>query len=205
MRVHGFVQAGGGSTRFGTDKALVKLCGETMLARTTKLVGKVCDSVCIVAAPEKYSLSPDVVLADRYPGDGPLGGIVTAISALPTLAPLAEWALILGCDLPFLTLDFLTFLRNQTDASFAQVIVPQSSGGPEPLCAVWHSTCLPVIQAAFDSGVRKVTEAMKTLPMEVLDESVWKRFDTHNRLFWNMNTPEDLEEARRILEGARTA
>jgi molybdopterin-guanine dinucleotide biosynthesis protein A len=37
--------------------------------------------------------------------------------------------------------------------------------------------------------------------MEVLDEPAWKRFDNDGRLFWNMNTPEDLAEARRILEG----
>ena len=39
---------------------------------------------------------------------------------------------------------------------------------------------------------RKVTEAMKRLPMEVLDEPAWKRFDSDNRLFWNMNTPDRL-------------
>jgi molybdopterin-guanine dinucleotide biosynthesis protein A len=55
------------------------------------------------------------------------------------------------------------------------------------------------VQAAFDSGVRKVTEAMKRIPMEVLDEPSWKRFDTEGRLFWNMNTPQDYAEARRIL------
>jgi hypothetical protein len=48
--------------------------------------------------------------------------------------------------------------------------------------------------------VRKVAEAMKRLPMEVLDEQVWKRFDTEGRLFWNMNTPEDYLEAQRIFE-----
>jgi molybdopterin-guanine dinucleotide biosynthesis protein A len=59
------------------------------------------------------------------------------------------------------------------------------------------------VRQAFDAGVRKVSEAMKRLPMEVLDEPVWKRFDTNGRLFWNMNTPADYEEARRILEVPR--
>jgi GTP:adenosylcobinamide-phosphate guanylyltransferase len=36
--------------------------------------------------------------------------------------------------------------------------------------------------------------------MEVLDVSTWKRFDTEGRLFWNMNTPADYEQAKRILE-----
>ncbi|HTP70211.1 MAG TPA: molybdenum cofactor guanylyltransferase [Dongiaceae bacterium] len=205
MIVHGFVQAGGGSTRFGRDKALVELGGQSMLARTTELVAKTCDSVRIVAPSAKYSEASAPILEDRYPGEGPLGGILTAMSALATLSPTSEWALILGCDMPFLTPEFLTFLRSQTETSFAQVIVPRSESGLEPLCAVWHVSALAVVQAAFDSHVRKVAEAMKTLPMEVLDETVWKRFDTHNRLFWNMNTPQDYDEARRILEGQSTA
>jgi hypothetical protein len=53
---------------------------------------------------------------------------------------------------------------------------------------------------ACDSGVRKITEARKRPPMEVLDESAWKRFDTKGRLFWNMNTQADFTKARRILE-----
>jgi hypothetical protein len=47
--------------------------------------------------------------------------------------------------------------------------------------------------------VRKITEALKQLETEVLDERDWKRFDTSGRLFWNMNTLADCEEARRIL------
>ena len=82
------------------------------------------------------------------------------------------------------------------------VVVPESENGLEPLCACWRMEAAAAVQAAFEGGVRKVTEAMKRLPMEVLDESAWKRFDTENRLFWNMNTPADFDEARRILEAS---
>jgi len=51
------------------------------------------------------------------------------------------------------------------------------------------------LQTAFEGGTRKVTEAMKRLRMEILDESRWKRFDTAEQLFWNMNTPQDYETA----------
>jgi hypothetical protein len=51
--------------------------------------------------------------------------------------------------------------------------------------------------------VRKITEAMKRLQMEVLDEADWKRFDATGRLFWNMNTAGDYDEAKRILEAQR--
>jgi molybdopterin-guanine dinucleotide biosynthesis protein A len=196
----GFVQAGGGSVRFGRDKALVELGGQTMLARTVELVGGVCETVEIVAPEGKYAHPGATALADRYPGEGPLGGILTALSKMQSRKSGEPWALIVSCDMPFLTKDFLAFLCGKASESAVQVIVPESLNGLEPLCAVWHRDSLAQIRAAFDDGIRKVTEAMKRLPMEVLDESVWKRFDTKNRLFWNMNMPADFEEARRILE-----
>lgn len=210
MKFPGFVQAGGGSTRFGTDKALVHIAGKSMLRRTGELLASVCDDVTIVAPAGKYPDSPWPVLADRWPGEGPLGGILTALhhankSVLPTEARATEhgpssFLLIVSCDMPFLTHEFLAHLREQALQSSALVVVPESASGLEPLCACWRTNALAAVQAAFDAGIRKVTEAMKHLPMEVLDESAWKRFDKDNRLFWNMNTPADFEAARRLLE-----
>jgi molybdopterin-guanine dinucleotide biosynthesis protein A len=203
---HGFLQAGGGSTRFGTDKAQVEFAGKTMLQRTGELLASVCDDVCIVGPAAKYTGEVWPLLADRWPGEGPLGGILTALLHVTELqAPESNseshsWALILSCDMPFLRQEFLASLWHSASQSGAQVVVPRSIHGLEPLCACWRSDAVGGVQAAFETGVRKVTEAMKRLPMEVLDESAWKRFDSDGRLFWNMNTPEDYEEARRILE-----
>lgn len=211
MIFHGFVQAGGGSTRFGTDKALVRLGGKTMLQRTGELLASVCHDVTVVAPAGKYADSPWPVLVDRWPGQGPLGGILTALNSIRAADPPDEFfalvhgpcpfALILSCDMPFLTKEFLAFLKNRAISSEAMVVVPECSGRIEPLCASWCSQSAAPIQAAFDAGGRKVTEAMKHVPMEVLDEAAWKRFDSDGRLFWNMNTPEDYEAARRVFEG----
>jgi len=64
--------------------------------------------------------------------------------------------------------------------------------------------CSGALRAAFESGVRKVTQGLQHVTTEVLDEVDWKRFDSAGRLFWNMNTAADYEEARRILEAERT-
>jgi molybdopterin-guanine dinucleotide biosynthesis protein A len=211
MSLFGFVQAGGGSTRFGADKALVQFEGKTLLARTVELVTSVCGEVKIVAPLGKYGDGSVPILTDQWPGQGPLGGILTALKHLNerletparTLAEdrgIGSYALILSCDMPFLTREWLAYLCDRAVKSTAQVIVPQSENGLEPLCACWRTDAASTVQTAFDAGVRKVTEAMKRLRMEVLDESAWKRFDTDGRLFWNMNTPADYEEARRIFE-----
>ena len=210
MWLSGFVQAGGGSTRFGTDKAQVSLAGKTMLQRTGELLESVCDEAAIVAPRGKYGDAPWPVLHDRWPGQGPLGGILTALLHVSDLLRVRKSrgtdhesrCLILSCDMPCLTREFLAYLCERASRSRALVVVPQSSDGLEPLCACWNPQAVAGVQAAFDSGVRKVAEAMKRLPVEVLDEPAWKRFDTGNRLFWNMNTPADYEEARRILEAS---
>ncbi len=211
MSLFGYVQAGGGSTRFGTDKAVAKFAGKTMLERTCGLLVPICKTVRVIAPTEKYTFAPAPILADKWPGEGPLGGILTAmlhaesmsrtLSSAPGMAEEAKTlCLILSCDMPFMTREWLAFLCERAARGKAEVVVPKSASGLEPLCACWHTGAIPAIQRAFDAGVRKVTEAMKRLRMEVLDESVWKRFDNDRRLFWNMNTPEDYEEARRILD-----
>lgn len=212
MSVYGYVQAGGGSTRFGVDKALLELEGKSMLERTCALLAPVCKTVRIIAPSEKYPHPPAPIVIDKWPGEGPLGGILTALyhaedmsRALAAMPGMAEEArthcLIVSCDMPFLQREWLRFLAERAIRSKAEVIVPKSGNGLEPLCACWRTAAAANIQRAFDHGVRKVTEAMKRVPMEVLDESAWKRFDTDGRLFWNMNTPGDYDEARRVIEG----
>lgn len=204
MRVFGFVQAGGGSTRFGADKALVEIGGKTLLARTVELVASGCEETRIVAPAGKYADASVSIVADKWPGQGPLGGILTALHFSNEKFRVAEGedscALIVSCDLPFLTREWLAYLCDRAAKSTAQVVVPESENGLEPLCACWRTDAAAAVQAAFDGGVRKVAEAMKRLPMEVLDGAAWKRFDTDGRLFWNMNTPADYEEARRVIE-----
>jgi molybdopterin-guanine dinucleotide biosynthesis protein A len=204
MRVFGFVQAGGGSTRFGADKALVEIGGKTLLARTVEVVAAVCEETRIVAPAGKYANAPVSIVADKWPGQGPLGGILTALDFSNENFRVADGrgacALIVSCDMPFLTREWLAYLCEHAVKSTAQVVVPESENGLEPLCACWWGDAATRVQVAFDGGVRKVTEAMKRLPMEVLDEAAWKRFDTDGRLFWNMNTLADYEEARQVIE-----
>lgn len=200
VNIFGYVQAGGGSRRFGRDKALSVLGGKTLLARTTELVLSVCGNVHIVAATGRYEGAAGEIVVDRWPGEGPLGGILTALAEVPANARGPIWNLIVGCDMPFLTQEWLRYLCERAVASEAEVVFAESKFGWEPLCACWSSAALPELQMAFDGGVRKVTEAMRRIRREVLDEGAWKRFDTEGRLFWNMNTPEDFAEAQRIIE-----
>jgi molybdenum cofactor guanylyltransferase len=199
-----YIMAGGGSTRFGQDKARAILAGQPMLTRMCNLLTAVTTSTYIVAPPNRYEFASVPVIEDRWPGEGPLGGIITALLHASEREPNTTWNLILSCDMPFLTPEFLTYLRNFAQASHARAIVPESAQGREPLCACWHTSSAAQLQSAFESGMRRVNDALKLLDAEVLDESHWKRFDSAGRLFWNMNTPEDYAEAQRIVATEHT-
>ena len=191
----GYVLAGGASTRFGFDKARAEIGGKAMLTRMCALIEDVTGSVSVVAPAGRYSEFDVRVAEDLWPGHGPLGGIITALMATAETNGGRDWNLIVGCDMPFLTREWVSYLVDRALASDAQVVAPQSEHGLEPLCACWRTSASGKLQYAFEGGVRKVTEAMKRLRMEVLDETHWKRFDSAGRLFWNMNTPQDYESA----------
>jgi len=200
LMIAGYVLAGGGSTRFGQDKALVEFDGKPMLARMVELLRGVTKSTKVVAVRGKYEAFGVELVEDRWPGEGPLGGIITALEDADGSAGRSEWNLIVSCDMPFLTREWLTFLCERPAKSEAYVVLPHSGHGPEPLCACYRRDAAGALRAAFESGVRKVTQGLQHVTTEVLDEADWKRFDSAGRLFWNMNTPADYQEASRNLK-----
>ena len=199
-----YVMAGGASARFGEDKAVAEIAGKPMLARTCELVFDVVTrDVSVVGSASKYGKYGFKCVEDRWPGEGPLGGILTAVLETSKRAKSPEWNLILSCDMPFLTEEILVYLADRAKQSGAKVVVPRSPSGLEPLCACWRTDAVEALRKASEDGIRKVTEAMKRVSMEVVDEKDWARFDKSGRLFWNMNTPGEYEEARRILEAQK--
>jgi molybdopterin-guanine dinucleotide biosynthesis protein A len=200
----GYVLSGGASSRFGRDKALVRFGSIPLLLQIVKLARTCTSEVAVVAGAHKYGdLDASLeIIDDRWPGEGPLGGIITGLQHSAATNHPAEWNLILSCDMPFLSAEWLQFLVDRAVASApeTQVILPHSTHGPEPLCACYRTSAAEPLKNVFDLGIRKVTQALKQVRTEVLDESVWKRFDSAGRLFWNMNTPADFEEAQRLWE-----
>ncbi len=198
--VRGYVLAGGASRRFGADKALVEIEGRTLLSRLCELVLQAVGSAQVVAPLGRYLDQNVKLIQDRWPDEGPLGGIVTALRTTAESGASCGWNLILSCDMPFLTRGWLSYLVHRALAGDAEVVVPQSEYGLEPLCACWRTSAVDSLQSAFDGGIRKVTDAMKRLRTELLDDTHWKRFDSAGRLFWNMNTPQDYQAALQMWE-----
>jgi molybdenum cofactor guanylyltransferase len=203
-QIGSFILAGGASTRMGRDKSRLELAGETLIARTLHLLERSRLHPTIVGEPDKFTglaLGASMI-PDDTPGVGPLGGIATALRH--TRKP---WNLIVGCDLPFLTDDWIRYLiaratRAHKDAeSRFDMVIPENQGGLEPLCAMYHQRCVVAISDALGRGTRKVTAAFAGLRLDTILPEEWKAFDSGGLLFKNMNSPADYQRAREILEG----
>ena len=191
-----FVLAGGASRRMGRDKALLQLDGVPMVVRTARLAGMRGASVTVVGPPEQYASLGLAVVPDRWPGAGPLGGIATALGASSV-----DWNLILSCDLPYLTWEWLEWLIARAAESTAQAVVPESQRGLEPLAAMYRKNCGLPFSSALERGVRRVSEALDEILFEKVTASEWYAVSSADMLFHNMNEPEDFTEAlRRIMK-----
>lgn len=203
LRAAGFVLTGGRSSRMGRDKALLELAGRPLALRTADTLRSLVDQVVLVGAPERYAHLGLPVLADRVAGKGPLAGMVTALAATAH-----EWNLVLACDLPYMETRALEVLLHLVASTpNVDAIVPRmEEGWPrlrrgwQPLCAVYHRRCLPAFERVLDSDHPKIARAFGDLRVRAVAAAELERFALSARMFKNMNTPEDYEEARRTLE-----
>ncbi|HOQ46706.1 MAG TPA: molybdenum cofactor guanylyltransferase [Bryobacteraceae bacterium] len=181
----GFVLVGGKSSRMGRDKALLPYGGASLAEHIAARVKTAAGSATLVGNPGLFGDLRYPEIPDVRPNCGPLGGIEAALRHSP-----ARWNLIVACDMPSLTVEFLTRLLEEAEARGSRCLVPVSPGGrPEPLCAVWDRGCLDTVSRLLDSGVRKMTEALDAVGAvyEPQVEPAW---------FENLNTPDELARHR---------
>ncbi len=202
--ISGFILAGGASSRMGRDKGLLQLGGIALIVRTARLLESCASSVTLIGPRENYAQFGLAVVPDFQPRLGPLGGIVTALHVAEH-AGLPPWCLVLACDLPYLTRDWLNYLIQRALASRADVVMPESEAGPEPLCALYHTRGRRRIARALADGVRKVTDGLAGLAIETIPPAEIKPFDSAGRLFKNMNSPEDYDETRAYFAAKTSA
>lgn len=152
----GIIQAGGKSSRMGTDKAWLEIAEKPLIEHGLSALRPVAERLAIVIseatpAPDRYATlaakwQADLLL-DRHDYLGPLGGIQTALS-LPREGPLAaEAAAILACDLPFITPALLSRLAEIHRAGDYDLTLPEDAEGrTQPLAGIYSFRCLPAVE-----------------------------------------------------------
>ena len=186
------VQAGGESSRMGQDKALMPFLGRPLIQRVTDRLAPIADEVIVTTNhPEDYRFLGLPLFPDLKPGRGALGGLYTALSSAT-----CESVAVVACDMPFASVSLIEAASRLLIQEEADVVIPDSGGGLEPMHAVYRrETCVPAIEAAIEADKWKLISWFPDVKVRILQPDEVKTYDPSGLAFWNLNTPEEFAEA----------
>ena len=146
----------------GRTKALIDVDGLPMARRveTALRSGGCSDVVLIGGDPDELAVLGLPIVGDRHPGEGPVGGLLTAMNHFT-----GRDVMVVACDIPYLTATAVDRVRAAFAQGSADVAVARTDR-VEPMCAVWRSTALTEIQASFDNGTRSMHRILDGLLVE---------------------------------------
>jgi molybdopterin-guanine dinucleotide biosynthesis protein A len=197
--VEGFILAGGASSRMGTDKAALTLDGETFVERTRRALGVVAKGVSLVSSRDDQSTFDLPVVRDLRAGAGALGGLHAALSACR-----APWALVVSCDLPFVTSRLFARLAALASEEFDAVAPVQPDGRPQPLCALYAKTvCLAAAVHLLDAGELRPRVLLREARTRWVAPTELSDLPGAQLFFTNVNTQEDYERAKATMKYER--
>ncbi len=175
----------------GENKALRRFNNVPMIARvaaTLRHCSSLQEFLLITNTPSDYEFLGWPMHADLIPGAGALGGIYTALRTAKR-----PRVFVVACDLPFLSAELVEFLCQKNAG--AEVVVPESENGLEPLCAVYAKSCLPLIEKQLRDKRFKVSDFFSQARTEIVRLETSLSFFTPDVLT-NVNTPEEFARAQ---------
>ena len=197
MDLSAVVLAGGHSRRLGHDKALLHLDGEWLLATIVTGLRSLSSDVLVVAdGQQKLGGLRVPVVPDLVPGRGALGGIYSGLVAMKN-----RYGVFVACDMPFINRGLLCHLM--TLARSWDAVIPRIGTNVEPLHAVYAKTCIPAIAKCLAEGQRRTVSFFPRVRVLYVEGAEIERFDPQRLSFFNINTPDDLQQALAIRRTGR--
>lgn len=186
------ILTGGSSSRMGRDKAMLPLEGSTMSQLLIDRYSALGGVAVSVNEKGRFPCKGAIELVDRYPGQGPLNGLVSAFEETD-----AGLVFLTATDIPNgdprLTLHLLSLIGEH------DCCVINTAKGLEPLFSLYKRACLPVVIDSLESGRRSIHSVLSRCDTLYVEESRLSGWDLDQTLL-NVNTPEEY----RKLKGAQT-
>jgi molybdopterin-guanine dinucleotide biosynthesis protein A len=174
----------------GAPKATMELASRPLVARVVSTVGSAGLDPVVVAKPDSPLPKLDCrVLSEPSEPHHPLTGIVTALGASA-----GRGAVAIACDMPLVPSKLLAWLAQIEEP----VAVCEINGRLEPLLGRYSPEVCEQLQESLEAGA-PMREAVAALDPFVIPEDRVARFGDPERIFFNVNTPDDLAQAERLL------
>jgi len=195
----GVLIAGGQSRRMGRDKRFLELGGQTLLQRALSVLqGLFAEVLVALAEPLPQLAGPGYrVVTDLIPDCATLGGLYTGLASASHARIFA-----VGCDMPFLNPEAIKRLAGI--GAQADIAIPKLATGLQPMHAVYSKSCLLHLERMAKSKELKVQALadVQGLTVKLVFEKDFLDIDPQLLSFFNINTPADLEFARKLLAGS---
>lgn len=193
--ITGIILAGGKSSRYGMNKALVEINGVRLIERVIRVMESIFEHLIIIAnTPHDYAYLKLPMYEDLIKGLGPLGGILTGLEAISD-----DTGFVVACDMPFLNADLVRYMVDMRDDYYA--VVPKITWKIEALHALYDKRCLPAIRELIDSREFQAIKFFDRIRVRYVEEDEIRAFDPHLRSFFNVNSPRELLDAEQLVVG----
>jgi molybdopterin-guanine dinucleotide biosynthesis protein A len=186
----GVVLAGGAGSRLGGAKAMVELAGRPLISYPLAAVEAAGLEPLVVAKPDTELPRLDCrVLREPPTPRHPLCGILTALRIAPAIV-------VVGCDMPFAEPALLAYLA----AAPGPLVVPEVDGAPEPLMARYDAALIEPLEEEM-AREAPLRTAIERLHPRLLSAAESSSFGDPQRIFFNVNSRDDLDRAERAIAG----
>jgi len=194
------ILAGGKSSRLGRSKFLETIGGKSLIQWVIDRIAILSTEIIIATAHGEaipcFSSVKVKMIADIYPGKGPLVGIYSGL-----IASSSSRAIVVGCDTPFLSVGLLEYMT-QICSTF-DVVVPRIKDKLEPLCSVYSKSCLAPMQGLLEQNELRISELFSMVKVRYIEEDEINSFDPEHLSFFNINSQADLERAKKLATEKR--
>ena len=199
----GAILAGGKSQRMGHDKLFLELNNKTLIEHTVDKVKKYLNKPIIITnlKSEFFTKNNLITVKDCISGQlGPLAGILTAMKWAKENSPKVSWVATFPCDTPFFPESIILNFIEESKKKESLILCASSHGRKHNIFGLWSLDLYDKLyNDLVNNKVRKVEEWTKTNNIKNL-EFQFKEYDP----FFNINTLEDLEFAKKLLLKIKT-
>lgn len=191
MEATAIIMAGGDSIRMGEDKSILPIKGQPMIKRIYDQLRPHFNQILISSNDiSKYRFLGVEVVPDKVTGQGPLGGIASALAASAN-----ELNFVIASDIPQVDTALMRMLLRQS-RDFDAVVPRIGRSRYESLFAVYKKGTLAAIEAALLSGNYRIIDALSSCRVKYIDLSKMGA-----QRLRNLNTMKDYLEFVRSKKG----
>ncbi len=191
----GVILAGGQNKRFeGRNKAILRIGGRRIVDRLMDVYARIFDQVILVTNdPAAYMDLDALIVSDHFEVRSSLNGLHAGL-----FAAAHDYAFFCACDTPFAKDALIERILDGVDSK-ADLIVPSTQAGYEPMFAVYRKTCLPAMEWQLGRDLLKIQGLFRKVRVKTVSEAELRAADAELISFFNVNTPDDLREAEQRL------